>query len=389
MNNQVTNTLVTSPLITKQSLKPALHGGDIISASAQYKIGVAQWIDLSTGLNPDSYPIDGIPASAFTHLPYLQPEFIAASRAYYHSSDSIALIGSQMLIQNLPQCVAKRPVLLPSVGYDEHRQSWQDAGFDISFYPAFELSNAINYIDQALQSNPEQHLVIINPNNPSGLLIEPEQLIVWANKLPSDCYVIVDEAFIDMRPQMSVLRSQWPNNMLVLRSFGKYFGLAGIRIGFAFCKGALKQKIEQVLGLWMINGPAQYLAGKAMRDTHWQDVAINSINSASHRTQQLFEPLIAHINALSTTVAWETHQGLFSSYQMAENTAIDVQHYFASNGILLRVIKLPIRLQTDQQAQLSQAQCPQALLRVGVLGRENQEQHSRVRECITALIQNA
>jgi cobalamin biosynthetic protein CobC len=177
--------------------------------------------------------------------------------------------------------------------------------------------------------------------------------------------------------------------MLVLRSFGKYFGLAGIRIGFAFCKGALKEKIEQVLGLWMINGPAQYLASKAMRDTHWQATAIDNINSASRITQQLFEPLMAHINALSTTVAWETHQALFSSYQMAENTAIDVQHHFASNGILLRVIKLPIRLETEQQAQLAQVQYPQALLRVGVLGLENQQQHSRVRECITALIKSA
>lgn len=384
MNSQ----LITNPLVINESLRPALHGGDIISASAQYKIDIAKWIDLSTGLNPDSYPITGIPTSAFTHLPYLQPEFVAASSAYYHSSDNIPLIGSQMLIQNLPQCVIKRPVLLPSVGYDEHRQSWHKAGFDIHFYPAFELSDAINYIDQSLQSNPQQHVVIINPNNPSGLMVEPEQLIAWANKLSSDCYVIVDEAFIDMRPDMSVLRSQWPNNMLVLRSFGKYFGLAGIRIGFAFCKGALKQRIEQVLGLWMINGPAQYLAAKAMRDTHWQNTAIDNINRASYGTQQLFEPLITHINAVSTTVPWNTHQALFSSYQMAESTALDVQHHFARSGILLRVIKLSIRLQTDQPTQLPQAPCPQALLRVGVLGLENHEQHSRVRECITAFIQN-
>lgn len=384
---------------TGEVLQLAPHGGDIISASKQFQIAIDQWIDLSTGLNPDSYPIDDIPASAFQHLPYLQPDFVAASDHYYNSSQSIALIGSQMLIACLPTCVQKYPVLLPDVGYHEHRQSWYNAGFILNTYPAFELQATLNYIEASIESDCAQHLVIINPNNPSGLLIEPLQLLAWAEKLASGCHLIVDEAFIDMRPQMSVLRHQWPNNVIVLRSFGKFFGLAGIRIGFAFCQGDLKQKIEKLLGLWMINGPAQYIAAKAMRDTQWQGEAIANISVAAQMTQQLFAPLINYIHSVTASDGhWHCHEMLFSSYQLPEPLALTLQHYFACKGILLRVITLPVghglnltaaraaNNQLQQKNALSPKAPSQALLRVGVLSVQNKVQQKTVAQCIKDFI---
>lgn len=372
-----TNNSILKPQLDDQQntiAYSALHGGDIISASARYFVPLARWIDLSTGLNPASYPCDDVPSSAYQHLPYLQPSFLQAASSYYGSEQSIALIGSQMLIQNLPLCVTKKAVLLPSAGYSEHRQSWQQAEFELNEYPAFDTEKAVASIDQQLALNNQQHVVVINPNNPTGLLIDPKQLISWANALATDCNMIVDEAFIDMEPEQSVLSYQWPNNMLVLRSFGKFFGLAGIRIGFAFCRGVLKQRIEKQLGLWMINGPAQYLATKAMQDTHWQQAARLQIPQAALLTQNLFAPLINSIE-----IPWRMHQPLFSSYQMSLKKALAVQDFFAKSGVLIRVIAL------DNSA-INAGIEEQALLRIGILSLTEKEHQLRVNECVTACV---
>jgi len=379
VNKDVMDKSIAAQASNKSSMRFE-HGGDLIKASAHFSIAPEHWLDLSTGLSPYSYPVDGIPASVFEHLPYLQPQFIKASVAYYDCEHAIACIGSQMLIQTLPYCVAIFPVLLPDIGYSEHQKSWQQAGFDLSFYPALDAEKMQSSIDQTLLENPQQHLVIINPNNPTGVLIDPTQLITWAGRLDSGCYLIIDEAFIDLWPQHSVLAMPWPDNILVLRSFGKFFGLAGIRIGFAFCQGQLKEKLTDKLGLWMINGPAQYLAGKAMLDERWQYEAREKINNAANEMQQQFQVLLNFVyKSLNIQQPWLSHQPLFSSYKMPQNIAYKIQYHFAQAGILLRVIEIPEQTLNEQ---------PQAILRIGVIACENSAALRRIDQCIENFLQH-
>ncbi|MEM5527682.1 aminotransferase class I/II-fold pyridoxal phosphate-dependent enzyme [Gammaproteobacteria bacterium AS21] len=368
---------------TKSSMRFE-HGGDLVQASAHFSIALEHWLDLSTGLSPYSYPAQGIPAWAFEHLPYLQPQFIKASATYYGAEQGIPCIGSQMLIQTLPYCVANYPVLLPDIGYNEHRKSWAKAGFDLSFYPALDAEKMQSSIDQTLLENPRQHLVIINPNNPTGVLIEPAQLITWAKQLDSGCYLVIDEAFIDLWPQYSVLSRCWPDNILVLRSFGKFFGLAGIRIGFAFCQGLLKAKLIDKLGLWMINGPAQYLAAKAMLDERWQHDARKKIHSAAKGMQQQFHVLLDFIyESLNIEQPWFSHQPLFSSYKMPQSIAYKIQYHFAQAGILLRVIELAKQPELKQRVNKE----PEAILRIGVIASENSAALMRIDQCIKGFLQ--
>ena len=359
-------TVLNKPLLAACGLESAdelpLHGGDIVSASARFGIPVAQWLDLSTGLNPVAYPVPVLEAEVFQRLPYLRPEFIDAAANYYGNDQLMPSNGSQLIIQELPNCLAKLPVLLPEYGYQEHHDHWKRHGNPIEYYPAFDPHEAAATIEAALEKGEAFHLVIINPNNPTGLGFAPEQLADWARSMPPGGYMVIDEAFIDVTPEMSVLGRHFCDNMLVLRSFGKFFGLAGIRLGFVFAHPELRNMLQQRTGIWAVNGPAQALATQALLDSDWQATAQHRIRRCADATQQLFAPLF---RCLKTPR--QIHTPLFSSYQLSADEAVSVQRHFACQGILLRVIWL------NEHS---------SLLRVGVLNDENEIQVARLREVI-------
>lgn len=328
-----------------------LHGGDLLSASARYKIPVESWLDLSTGLNPVAYPVEGIDPSAFQRLPYIEPAFMAAAARYYGSDQLLAVNGSQPVIQALPQCVEKLPVLLPAVGYDEHRHCWQKSGNPVVFYPAFDADAARTMIEKALFEGEAFHLVVINPNNPSGLSFSPEILSEWSRQMSPESYLIVDEAFIDTDPASSVLAGYHAANIVVLRSFGKFFGLAGLRLGFVFAKAAVREKLQQRLGLWQVNGVAQALATKALNDATWQANMRRDIRLNAEATWRVLVPLLALLNP-----SREIRSALFSSWLLSRTEASALQHYFATQGILVRVMVVDKRY---------------SLLRIGILERHN------------------
>lgn len=316
-------------------MNPVLvHGGDIATASRLYGIDVAQWMDLSTGINPRAYPLPVIPAAAFAALPYPQAEFITAAEAYYGSRALLPVPGSQSVIQLLPQVLAPLPFLMPDIGYQEYRFHWQQQGGQVVDYPALDDAQAVQHIEQALTVNPAQHLLVIQPNNPSGLLVDNQQLLDWAKRLRQGAYLIVDEAFIDAEPQQSLLQQtphkNLPDNVIVLRSFGKFFGLAGIRLGFVFAHELIRQVLIQRLGVWTVNGPAQCIAAKALQDVPWQQQAVQDIAEDSRFTQGLFAPVLARYTHRAI------HTGLFSSYVMDKTQAQVLYQRFASKAVLLR-----------------------------------------------------
>jgi cobalamin biosynthetic protein CobC len=329
------------------------HGGNIVSASEQYGVGLDQWIDLSTGINPKPYPVE-LDVASFQHLPYLRPEFIAASTHYYQSSHFLPVTGTQAAIQKLPHLLADFPVLIPQVGYQEHAKYWQRKGAAIHCYPSLNKEVTLRFIDSALADNPKRHVVIINPNNPTGVLFEKAQLLAWAQQLAPQAYLIIDEAFIDTAIEQSVLNPSLPDNIIVLRSFGKFFGLAGIRLGYCFANKSILSGLQHHLGLWQINGPAQSMAIKALDDKLWQCQAKKDIQQNAGFTRKIWHSLMNQLNLHPHS---KYHSDLFSSYQMPSTYAMGLKEHFAQSGILLRVIEIG-----DQQA----------LLRIGLIDERNQ-----------------
>ena len=182
-----------------------------------------------------------------------------------------------LLPRNLPMpkqyVLAKLPILLPDTAYQEHDKNWQPAGQHRYFYPARCNNEASTFIDACLQQNSCRYLLVINSNNPTGLQFSVAQLLQWSQCLQGGGCLIVDEAFIDSLPTQSLLTEILLENVIVLRSFGKFFGLPGLRLEFVMGSEALLKTLGQKSVLWSINAPACHIAMKALADTAWQQQA--------------------------------------------------------------------------------------------------------------------
>ncbi|MFD1694097.1 threonine-phosphate decarboxylase CobD [Roseibium aestuarii] len=247
------------------------HGGDLGEAIAQFGGTPDSWLDLSTGINPHPYPVEGIlKPDDWTRLPSeaaLRSLRQAARKAYsIPRSQALAVTpGTQVIISLLPDALPLGPLHLLGPTYSSHSQNWNQAGR--------EVHEALSWHDLlAAMKRLPGHVLLVNPNNPDGRSFKPQALIALAEHLAqSGHYLIVDEAFADCVPQVSVLpHLENQHNILVLRSFGKFFGLAGVRLGFLVGPDKICGALTLTLDTWAVNGPALAIGARALGDTAWQ-----------------------------------------------------------------------------------------------------------------------
>ena len=247
-----------------------MHGGQLQQVAEQYEIPLIDWLDLSTGIAPTSYPIPNIPVNVWQQLPQLSPKLIAAAKQYYQCSQLVITNGSQAIIKALPDGYRKKnangqAVYLPVRGYKEHAQAWKVAGYKLHWY-----QDLLPEIESLAENSV---VVIINPNNPTGQFYTCDVIKQYHEKLKQlNGLLVLDEAFIDVMPSENSYCPQVnDSHCFVLRSFGKFFGLAGIRIGFLVANNDWCNTFAALLGPWQVNGPAQIIAQQALSDTHWQE----------------------------------------------------------------------------------------------------------------------
>jgi cobalamin biosynthetic protein CobC len=343
------------------------HGGNLQQASERYGIDLDRWIDLSTGINPRAYPLAPIAAEYFQRLPYPSAALTQAAAEYYGSDTLLPIAGTQAAIQVLPQCLPRLPVWLPKIGYQEHRKHWLKADSPCWDYPASDAIETASFIDQQLQQDARIHLLLINPNNPTGLCLDKQLIQQWAGQLQEGGHLIVDEAFMDASPEQSLLTETLPSNVIVLRSCGKFFGLAGIRLGFAFAHQRLRDCLSEALGLWSISGPTQAAGIQALSDRPWQQQAQLNIALDGEVTSSLFKPLIERLQPYRSV-----YRPLFHSYLFDKEVADRLQSWLARRDILVRLV--------DWSSDLT-------LVRIGLLDSTNSDQCLRVQQAVTAAVE--
>nr|WP_294557229.1 threonine-phosphate decarboxylase CobD [uncultured Rhodopila sp.] len=258
------------------------HGGNINAARTLYPDAPEPWIDLSTGINPVPYPVGCIRPAAWSRLPEAAElaALEAAARAAYGAAPDagiVAAAGTQALIQWLPRLFPARRVGVLGFTYLEHELCWRDAGAQVHGVTA--LSELAEY-DAG---------IVVNPNNPDGRMVSPEDLAALAGGLARrGGRLIVDEAFMDLMGWQGSLLPRLPvSGAIVLRSFGKAYGLAGVRLGFAAGSRADCALLRQAMGPWAVSGPAIDIGRRALADDTWRAETASRLRHEAERLDGL------------------------------------------------------------------------------------------------------
>ncbi len=290
------------------------HGGRLRRAARQYDIPLADWLDLSTGISPLAYPLPSVPEHAWQRLPEDDDGLEAAAAAYYGSAELLPVAGSQPAIQALPGVLAGARVSLLAPSYAEHAAAWG---------PRHPRAVAAESIDAAIEHS--DIVVLVQPNNPTGVHFGRARLLDWHARLACrGGWLVVVEAFADTTPAASVAPLGGTPGLVVLRSLGKFFGLAGARVGFVFAPAAVRAALAERLGPWALAGPSRWAARHALADTAWQAATRTRIDAAGQRLQALLQ---AHGLAARGPALFK---------QVPTAHASDVHTAFARRGILLR-----------------------------------------------------
>jgi cobalamin biosynthetic protein CobC len=260
------------------------HGGDLAAAQSRFARAPRPWVDLSTGINPHAYPVGELARTAWTRLPEPSAiralEAVAASAYGAREPESVAAApGTQALIQWLPRLIGARRVGILGFTYAEHEASWRAAGASVATVDGVE---ALSGHDVA---------VVVNPNNPDGRRIAPQALVeLHARLARKGGALILDEAFMDAEPDEHSLVPQLPpTRTVVLRSFGKFHGLAGLRLGFAIASPDLADGIRRSLGPWAVSGVAIEIGSRALEDTVWRARTIARLAKGAERLDAILE----------------------------------------------------------------------------------------------------
>ncbi|RQM48123.1 threonine-phosphate decarboxylase [Paraburkholderia bannensis] len=268
----MTSTTTTTTTTTTDTVARTIaHGGNLHEAARRYGIAWETWIDLSTGINPHGYPVPPVPASAWRRLPEDGDGLADCAARYYGAPDAahvLPVAGSQAAIRALPALLPalspRARVAIAPLTYGEYAPAFAQAGHTV-------VPLDVTHADLPADAT---HAVVVNPNNPTAASIDRDTLLRWHAQLAArGGTLIVDETFADAfadTSARSLANATDRAGLVVLRSPGKFFGLAGARCGFALAQPALLAALRERLGAWTVNGPARHAVMHAFADTAWQ-----------------------------------------------------------------------------------------------------------------------
>jgi cobalamin biosynthesis protein CobC len=320
------------------------HGGGVQQAALKYDLPVGEWLDLSTGINPIGWRVPEIPAAKWLRLPEDGDGLAASAASYFGADNLLPVAGSQAAIQALSRLTDNFRVAVLSPTYAEHAHSW---GYrEKSYKKPFYYNNPRHQVEllpfKVLDRTIELYdvVVVVNPNNPTGEITPKAKLLEWRQRLADaskasgkasgksegrERWLIVDEAFMDSTPEESLILETGKPGLIVLRSLGKFFGLAGVRVGFVFAWPELLDSMQRLLGPWQITGPSRLAAKGALLDVKWQKETRRQLLSNSKKLYKMLESYDLTPDGGTTLFQWVK---VSRSQEMFKK--------FARQGILVR-----------------------------------------------------
>ncbi|MFM0427712.1 threonine-phosphate decarboxylase CobD [Paraburkholderia aspalathi] len=303
-----------------------VHGGNLHEAAERYGIPYAQWLDLSTGINPHGYPVPPVPADAWRRLPDDGDDFAACAARYYGAPDAahvLPVAGSQAAIRALPVLLPRARVGIAPLTYSEYAPAFERAGHEV-----VPLDVSWDTLPDALT-----HVVVVNPNNPTAEHLNADKLLRWHKQLIArGGTLLIDEAFADTMPSASLAASTHRDGLIVLRSPGKFFGLAGVRAGFVLGAPSLLDALRLTLGAWTVSGPARHAVKAAFEDTAWQQQMRTLLDAESARLVSLLQ---AHGFATHSTplFAWTADERAAALHEALAQRGVWTRLFTATGSV--------------------------------------------------------
>ncbi len=275
------------------------HGGNLGAAARQFDIPPTQWLDLSTGISPWSWPVPVVPQCVWQTLPYPDHQLEQAAALFYGCAPHaiLAVPGSQYALQYAPALLDPGRVAVPQRGYAEHRAAWMNAGHEI-----------VEYIDAGtlhglVATASVDHVLLINPNNPTGELLPRQQLQdIYQRVHSKGGWLVVDEAFADTESHASMAPHCPLPGLIVYRSIGKFFGLAGLRLGFMLAPHDLCSQLHERMPPWLLSHPARWIGAAALCDRLWQVEQSARLATAGQQWLQTLRQLMPALHFSGTAL---------------------------------------------------------------------------------------
>lgn len=317
------------------------HGGRLLEAAAEFGLAPEQWLDLSTGLAPWHWPLPEIPSAAWMRLPESNDGLEQAACAYYRAPAVLPVAGSQAAIQALPQLRSPCRVAILGPCYAEHQRAWERHGHQVQLLGEQQCETLLS---AGSGVPPFDVLVVVNPDNPTGRVIGRSCLLDWHGRLSAHGgWLVVDEAFADVEPDCSVADCSDRAGLIVLRSVGKFFGLAGLRLGFVLAEPPLLRLLECWLGPWAVSGPARVVGRSLMADTAMQQAWRLRLLQAGRRLHDLLGDCGLPPSGGCALFQWLTYVDVVQLHRM-----------LAERGILVRLYRQPLGLRIGLPASEAQ-----------------------------------
>jgi cobalamin biosynthetic protein CobC len=273
----------------------AEHGGRLCAARALYPQAPAPWIDLSTGINPRPYPAPRASDAARGRLP--TPEEVraletSAARAFGVGDDDriVATAGSEEALRLMPYALRSEAAVIAGPTYSSHAAAWRGAGVQVR---AMSRTSAVAPPSFGDDLPSRAAVTLVNPNNPDGAVTDRERLLRLHDEVMArQGHLVVDEAFADAAPEHSaaaIAGEEGATRMVVLRSFGKFYGLAGIRLGFVIAAPAIVERFRELLGDWRVSADAIAAGLAAYRDETWANGAREHLRHSARRLDEVLQ----------------------------------------------------------------------------------------------------
>ncbi|MGD1955336.1 MAG: threonine-phosphate decarboxylase CobD [Sphingomonadales bacterium] len=289
------------------------HGGALDAMKRAFPKAETPWIDLSTGINPWPYPVRDIEAS---HLPTKAAhDACRKAMAADFGSNAAATLptpGSSIIISLLPHILSAKSVAIMAPTYGDYARAWS--------------KSAVRNV-YAL-SEPADILIVCRPNNPDGRVIPRDDLIeALKRQRRRDGWLIVDEAYMDLTPQDSLASLAGQDNLIVLRSFGKFYGLAGMRLGALLAPRTVLQEMSTLLGEWPISAPALQVGVAAYTDPAWQAATQLRLASARARLDPILEDNGLFVVGGTDLFRYAATENAMALWQRLGNAGISIRRF--------------------------------------------------------------